>query len=354
MPFEDSANPAALVTRGVSRERLLALVSSFAGRRLVVAGDYVLDRFIYGHPKRVSREAPVLILRFWKEESLPGGAGNTAANVRALGGVPMPVGAVGDDEWGRTLLRILAERGIDTAHLQTVPGYATPTKTRILGGGPHSIKQQIVRYDREDELPKTSEISAAINRHLREAGSGAQGAILSDYGYGCVANEAVAMLRASLSPGAPVLVDSRHGLRGFSGVDAVTPNEEELEELAGRPFGDAVDALSSAAASLADAIGCPIVLVTRGSRGMALFERSAARPALLPVHGTDQVADVTGAGDTVLATFSLALASGATPLEAAHLANFAGGVVVMKMGTAVVTPEELREAIASDRAILTS
>src|SRR5215471_15648697 len=109
--------------RGVSRERLLALVSSFQDRRLVVAGDYVLDRFIYGHPKRVSREAPVLILRFWKEESLPGGAGNTAANVASLGGVPVPVGAVGDDEWGRTLIRILQERGIDAAHFVTVPRY---------------------------------------------------------------------------------------------------------------------------------------------------------------------------------------------------------------------------------------
>src|SRR5262245_671936 len=338
--------------RGVSRERLLALVSSFHGRRLVVAGDYVLDRFIYGHPKRVSREAPVLILRFWKEENLPGGAGNTAANVGSLGGVPVPVGAVGDDDWGRTLTRVLRERGIDTTHIQTVAGYTTPTKTRILGGGPHSIKQQIVRYDREDQLPKSSETRGAVERHLREAASGAQGAILSDYGYGSVWAGAAAILREGLGGGAPVLVDSRHDLRGFAGVDAVTPNEEELEEVAGQPFGDSVDALASAAASLMNTIGCPIVLVTRGSRGMALFERGGGAPALIPVHGTDQVADVTGAGDTVLATFSLALASGATPLEAAHLANFAGGVVVMKMGTAVVTPDELRNAIGSDRTIL--
>jgi D-glycero-beta-D-manno-heptose-7-phosphate kinase len=342
-----------LVTRGVSRERLLALVSSFQGRRLVVAGDYVLDRFIYGHPKRVSREAPVLILRFWKEENLPGGAGNTAANVGSLGGVPVPVGAVGDDDWGRTLTRILRERGIDTTHILTAPGYTTPTKTRILGGGPHSIKQQIVRYDREDQLPKSDETRGAIQRHLREAGSAAQGAILSDYGYGSVWSGAAGTLRPALAGGAPVLVDSRHGLRGFAGVDAVTPNEEELEEFAGHPFGDSVDALADAAASLMNAIGCPIVLVTRGSRGMALFEHGGKAPTLIPVHGTDQVADVTGAGDTVLATFSLGLASGATPLEAAHLANFAGGVVVMKMGTAIVTPNELRDAIASDRALLT-
>src|SRR5262249_13386786 len=216
--------------RGVSRERLLALVSSFHGRRLVVAGDYVLDRFIYGHPKRVSRAALVLIWRLWKEESLPGGAGNTAANVHSLGGVPVPVGAVGDDDWGRTLIRVLRERGIDTAHVQSVAGYTTPTKTRILGGGPHSIKQQIVRYEREDHLPRSDETRGAIERHLREASSGAQGAILSDYGYGSVWPAAAGILRSALA-GAPVLVDSRHGLGGFVGVDAVTPNEEELEEV---------------------------------------------------------------------------------------------------------------------------
>src|SRR6266545_3742095 len=137
------------MTLPASKERLLSLVSSFAGRRLLVAGDYVLDRFVFGHPKRISREAPVLILRFWKEESLPGGAGNTAANIRSLGGVPLAVGAVGEDEAGRTLRRILEERGIGTEGLVPVAGYGTPTKTRILGGAVHSIKQQVVRLDRE-------------------------------------------------------------------------------------------------------------------------------------------------------------------------------------------------------------
>lgn len=342
------------MTGTVSRQRLLGLVSSFAGRKLVVAGDYVLDRFIYGHPKRVSREAPVLILRFWKEESLPGGAGNCAANVASLGGVPLPVGIVGDDEWGTALVRILGERGIDASGLETVAGHSTTTKTRILGGGPHSIKQQIVRYDREADVPRDPRMGSAMARRLAHAASQSQGAILSDYGYGSLAQDVVAMARASLPSGAPLLVDSRHLLGRFSGVDAVTPNEEELEALAGEALGDSAEKLSAAARGLMQQIGCAIVLVTRGSRGMALFERESASPVLIPVHGTDQVADVTGAGDTVLAAFSLALASGATPLEAAHLANFAGGVVVMKMGTATVSPDELRRAIDSDRTILSS
>src|SRR5262245_30845382 len=339
------------MSRRISRERLLALLPSFSGRRILVAGDYVLDRFLYGHPKRVSREAPVLILRFSRQVDLPGGAGNTAANVRSLGGEPQPVGAIGADPEGRALRSVLEERGIATANLLEAKGWTTPTKTRILGGAPHSIKQQIVRYDREEPLPADETFSRLLVERLEESARGAAGAILSDYGYGAVQPSAIARLRSALPKGAPVLVDSRHALTSYVGADAVTPNEEELEESAGFPIGDSDRDLDRAARALRDRIGCRTVLVTRGSRGMALYDGDS-EPARIPVHGTDQVADVTGAGDTVLATFSLALASGASPVEAALLANFAGGVVVTKMGTAVVTPEELKQAIAADRLIL--
>jgi len=333
----------------VARRRLLALVPSLAGRRIVVAGDFVLDRFVYGHPKRVSREAPVLILRFWKEERLPGGAGNTAANVRALGGVPVCVGAAGTDEEGRSLRAALAERGIAADGLVEVEGYRTPTKTRILGGAPHAIKQQIVRYDIEEPLAPDAGLSASLAERLRSAARGADGAVLSDYGYGAISPGSVASLRAALPAGTRISVDSRHRLPEFSGVDAATPNEEELEECAGGSL--ASDAsLEAAGSSLRSKMRCAWLFVTRGSRGMALFSEGA--PVLIPVHGTNQVADVTGAGDTVLATLALALAAGATPLEAALLANFAGSVVVMKMGTAVVTPDELAAAVEADRALL--
>jgi rfaE bifunctional protein kinase chain/domain len=334
----------------VSKERLLRLVTSFAGRRLVVAGDYVLDRFVFGHPKRISREAPVLILRFLKEESLPGAAGNTAANVRALGGTPLPVGAIGGDEAGASLKSILRERGIATDGLIEVPGYSTPTKTRVLAGGAHSIKQQVVRYDQEDHLPADGDWRERFSEKLAHAASAADAAVLSDYGYGAISPAAIPALRATLRPGAPVLVDSRRGLGRYVGVDGATPNEEELEESAGRTLGDSPEELADAGDRLRRRIGSPTLLVTRGSRGMALFD-GADLPTLIPVHGTDQVADVTGAGDTVLATFSLALASGATSLEAALLANFAGGVVVMKMGTATASADELTKAIASDRTL---
>ena len=337
MPFE------------VSRQRLLALIRSFAGRRIVVAGDFVLDRFLYGHPKRISREAPVLILRFSREESLPGGAGNTAANVRSLGGIPVPVGATGADEPARSLREVFRARGIATEGLQEVPGYRTPTKTRILAGAPHAIKQQIVRYDVEDMLPEDPALAAGLIRALREAAKDADGAILSDYGYGAVSPDAVAPLRAALPDGARICVDSRHRLARYVGVDAATPNEEELEESAGETI-DTEEALARAGFALRDRMRCDSLLVTRGSRGMALFDGAA--PHVIPVHGTDQVADVTGAGDTVLAAFALALSAGATPLEAALLANFAGSVVVMKMGTSVATPEELSGAVDTDRTLL--
>jgi rfaE bifunctional protein kinase chain/domain len=335
----------------VRRQRLLDLIPQLAGRRLVVAGDFVLDRFVYGHPKRVSREAPVLILRFWKEENLPGGAGNTAANVRSLGGVPILVGVAGADESGRALREALRAKEIAVEGLNEFEGYRTPTKTRVLGGAPHAIKQQIVRYDVEDAVPAGGAHAAALAARLRAAASGADGAILSDYGYGAVSPEAVEPLRRTLPAGAKICVDSRHRLPLFRGVDAATPNEEELAECSGRAIDESESVFADAGRALRERMGCASLLVTRGSRGMALFA-DAKPPVFLPVHGTDQVADVTGAGDTVLAVFALALAAGADPLEAALLADFAGGIVVMKMGTAVATPAELSESIRSDRSLL--
>ena len=334
----------------VLRDRLIALVSGLPGHRLAVAGDYVLDRFVYGHPKRISREAPVLILRFWKEESLPGGAGNTAANIAALGGVPLPVGVIGDDEAGRMLKQVLEDRGIDAKRLVTASEYATPIKTRILGGAPHSIKQQIVRVDREARLVASEETTARLSRRLEE-GRRASGAVLSDYGYGSVGKDSVAPLRRAMPASAPILVDSRHGLQHYRGADALTPNEEELEECAGQPLGDSAVLLDQAAAALRKETGCPMLLVTRGSQRMTLFRDGDPRPHPGPWNRPG-CRRHRSRRHRASRSRSL-LSSGATPLEAALLANFAGGVVVMKMGTAVVTPEELRDAIASDRTILT-
>lgn len=327
--------------------RLLGLVDAMAGRPVAMLIDLVADLFITGIPKRISREAPVLILAYQGERLIPGGGANAVANVAALGGRPLPLGVVGDDANGRGLLEALRERGVTTAGILVRSGYRTPTKVRILGGGRHSIKQQIVRYDIEDRLELTDaerdRFTKILAHWAQDGGIGA--AILSDYGYGTVEPMLLPRVRAGLS-GATVVCDSRYRLGDFAGLDGATPNEEEAEALLGESIGDDPDRLDNAGRTLRERLGARFLLITRGSRGMSLFEDGLA--AHLPVHGTDQVADVTGAGDTVIGTFALALAAGGSPLEATLLANYAGGVVVMKMGTATLSPDELRAAVRSD------
>ena len=309
--------------------------------------DLVADRYILGTPKRISREAPVLILRYEEERTVPGGGGNAVMNVATLGGRPLAVGAVGDDDSGRRLLEIFAANGIVTDGIQVVEGYRTPTKTRILGGGPHSIKQQVVRYDMEDRLPSRAQVRRACLEALESHAGEGRVAVLSDYGYGSVLPDLVPEVRRAVSPGGRILCDSRYRLAEFRGIDGATPNEEEALALLG---GDPAADLERDGARLAERMGLAFLLITRGSLGMVLFGDGAR--GRIPVHGTAEVADVTGAGDTVIGAFSLAIAAGASPLEAALVANYAGGVVVGKAGTAVVTPEELDEAIASDPAPL--
>ena len=328
-----------------SSGHLIDLVEAMAGRPVLMLVDLVADRFVTGTPKRISREAPVLILRWAGESLAPGGGANAAVNVRALGGVPLVHGVVGDDASGRDLLAAFAARGVATGGVLVRPRYQTPTKTRILAGFPTGIKQQIVRFDREEEARLDAHELARLDASLRAA-RGARVAILSDYGYGAVAPELVAAVRQAVGADGIILVDSRFRLGEFRGLDGATPNEEEAETLLGRPLDDASGSDAAAGAELRARLAARFLLVTRGSRGMSLFQGDGA--LAIPVHGTDQVADVTGAGDTVIGTFALALAGGATPLEAMLLANYAGGVVVMKTGTATVSPGELVEAIRSD------
>jgi len=340
-----------------TRERLRSLVGAMAGRPVVVLADLVADRFISGTPKRISREAPVLILAYEGDSLTPGGGANAVANVAALGGRPLPLGIVGDDETGRLLVDELAGRGVDVSGIRRRAGYRTPTKVRILAGARHALKQQVVRYDVEDHLRLGDDDRAAFAERLaawrRELSAPPRAAILSDYGYGCVEPALAVALRSGFGDGCTVVCDSRYRLADFAACDAcdgATPNEEETEALFGRPLDDADGGLDAAGQSLRRRLATRFLLVTRGSRGMSLFDNAGA--VHVPVHGTDQVADVTGAGDTVIATFTLALAAGATPLEATLLADYAGGVVVMKMGTATLSAGELAAAIEADPAPL--
>ena len=331
-----------------SRSRLLELTEAMKGKLVVVYGDIVADRFIYGTPKRISREAPVLILRQYRDDILLGGAGNAINNIHSLGGVPVPVSVLGDDAAGRALIKRLGEQGVDCSGILMTPRYETPTKVRILGGMPHSSRQQIVRYDIEDELEMTAEETRQFGTLLRDQISVCHAGLVSDYGYGVARPPLVATLM-QYAHGKPVTLDSRYNLLDYPGVTAATPNEEEAAAAAGTSLWNGEEEkIGEVALTLQQSLDADAVLVTRGSRGMALLERDQREPLLIPVHGTDQVADVTGAGDTVIATFTLALAAGGSFAEAAKLANYAGGNVVMKMGTAVVTSEELRHAIERD------
>jgi rfaE bifunctional protein kinase chain/domain len=325
--------------------RLIALVDAFEGRRVAVFGDLIVDEFIYGEIARVSREAPVLILNYDSTEIVAGGAGNAASNVAALGGRPSVVGLIGRDDPGRRLLDVL--RSMNVTGVARPAGYRTPTKTRILAGGIHSAKQQVVRIDRAAAAGVAGDNRGAIEAKLLRAVSRCDALLVSDYGTGLVAPSLVARARRQMRRGAPVLVDSRYQLTAFRGMTTCTPNESEVEQLLGVTIGENTRVLERAGYELLDRTRAQAVLVTRGSRGMALFERK--RPTVhIPIHGSDQIADVTGAGDTVIATMTLALAAGASFEEAARLANYAGGIVVMKRGTATVSADELRTAILTD------
>ncbi|MEY4635237.1 MAG: Bifunctional protein HldE [Acidobacteriota bacterium] len=324
--------------------RLSSLIASFRGQRLVVFGDLIADEYVYGRVARVSREAPVLILEYDATEIVPGGAGNAASNVASLGAIVTLVSLVGRDEPGRRLFTVLP-RGIERAGLARPGGYRTPVKTRILAGGIHSAKQQVVRIDRFTAEPVADAHREAAEQIARKAVKGADAVLVSDYGSGLVTPKFVHELAGRLEKGTPILIDSRYALTKYRGLTACTPNESEVEQVLGVTIDDQAQVLERAGRALLKRTRMQAVLVTRGSRGMALFE-AGKKTVHIPIFGSDQIADVTGAGDTVMATMTLALASGATFEEAARLANFAGGLVVMKRGTATVSAAELRRAVS--------
>ena len=333
------------------RERLLGLVDAFTSRRLLVVGDLIADEYIYGEIARVSREAPVLILKYDATEIVGGGAGNAANNAAALGGRVRLAGLVGADSEGRRLLASF-HRGIDRRHVVRSRGYRTPVKTRILAGGVHAARQQVVRIDREPGWPLDAGVARALAARIAPAVDGCDGVLLSDYGSGLISPalaDAVrlAVMRRSRRRPIPVVVDSRYRLLDYRALTACTPNESEVEQALGIRISDDGEQLERAGRQLLRRTSMPAVLITRGSRGMALFQPKQPT-AHIPIFGSDEVADVTGAGDTVIATFGLALAAGASFYEAARLANYAGGLVVMKRGTATVSTRELADAVASD------
>jgi rfaE bifunctional protein kinase chain/domain len=329
----------------VDLTRLLDIVATFSRRTICVVGDFVLDQFVSGEISRISREAPVLILRHRRTEAYPGGAANAVNNLADLGARVLPVGVVGDDEGGKILLDYFRGKRIDTSGILRTRDRATTTKTRYLAGWTHTTEQQVLRVDGEprEELPER--VGESLSRKARKNAKNADAVLVSDYGLGAASPEIVRKLSAKR-----MTLDSRYRLLEYrdAAITAATPNEPELEAAYHLTVGNDRQKLEELGQRTLRDLGLEALLVTRGKDGMALFERSAGKEARMrniAIYGSDAPVDVTGAGDTVIAVFTLALAAGASYLEAAHLANYAGGIVVMKRRTATVTRAELEAAL---------
>jgi len=320
-------------------DRLRGIVSRFEGVPIAVVGDMCADVYVSGVPGRVSREAPVLVLVHEAEELIPGCAANTANNLRALGAEAHPIGLVGDDAAGHGIRAYFEERGVSTEGLIVSSERPTVTKTRIMAGGPTRLKHQLVRIDREPTGPLPAGVTQQILALVRDL-TGMAGWVFSDYGYGSAAPG-----MANIVSGLRV-ADSRARIAEFQGFDALTPNEEEVAEVVGHPV--LTDGqVRKAGKRILEESGAGNVVITRGNKGMALISSDGGE-LFLPVSGTDEVTDVTGAGDTVTGVLALALATGAEPGDAVRLANHAAGIVVTKAGAATLDRLELIERLEGE------
>jgi rfaE bifunctional protein kinase chain/domain len=333
-------------------ERLRRHLKRLKGKRVLVYGDLVCDEYVHTSIDRPSREAPVLILRYRDREVRAGGAANSVRNLVALGGKARPVGVVGEDEAGKELMALLRRERVPLGGVLASKGYPTPRKTRVMAGGVHTVRQQVVRIDHVEVLGG----GAKTDVHLRKALHGglrqADAILISDYGIGTVRPLlAWELLEGAKKREIPVVVDSRHRLAELAGATLTTPSEEEGVRILGAPLPRTTRALERAGRKLLEKLGSEAVLLTRGSKGMVLFRRGKPLEGI-PIFGTDEVADVTGAGDTVASTLALALAGGVPVLDAARLANAAAGISVLRLGAATVSHGELDRSLKQGRPVL--
>lgn len=313
--------------------------TEFRGRKVVIVGDVVADQFLRGTIARVSREAPVFILKHDETETFPGGAANAAANVAALGGVPVLIGVTGDDRNGELLKASLERMDVGTNAIVDDDTFQTTTKVRVLAAQNYAPRQQVIRIDYENPVPISQNTRKRVLERLFAAASDCSAIIISDYNYG-VADPSVVdeARRISKELGIPLIADSRFRLRELGGVTSATPNQEEVETILGKGFTDAD------CAQLRNDLAYEALLVTCGNDGMRLF-LNGEEPVRIPAVGSQQPVDVTGAGDTVIAAYALGLAAGLSFSDAASVANHAGGIVVMKTGTAVASVDELLSSL---------
>ncbi len=312
--------------------------AKFPGKKIVIVGDLVADQFLRGTIARVSREAPVFILRHDETETLAGAAANAAVNVASLGAKAVLVGAVGNDLNGRSLLEKLRVSKVNCDFVATSEILHTTTKVRVLAGQHYAPRQQVIRIDYEDGVA-SADLRHEIQKNFIAAAQNSDAIIISDYNYGVVDNDIFESAKTiATEQNIPLVVDSRFRLKDFPNATTATPNQDEVEQILGTNFDE------NSCAQLCRDLGYKALLVTRGNDGMLLIENWKA-PVRLDAVGSKQPVDVTGAGDTVIAAYALGLASGLNFAESAIVANHAGGIVVMKRGTASVDLDELRSSI---------
>jgi rfaE bifunctional protein kinase chain/domain len=342
-PAQDQAS------RSVDLLSLSECVEQFSSKTVVLLGDFVADEFRFGEISRVSREAPVLILKHRETQLVPGGGANAANNLASLGARVLPVTAVGNDPAGDALIANFRRKRVNVSGIIRVKGWTTPTKSRFLAGWAHTTAQQVLRVDYEPQSPLPDAVRKKLLQHLSAKLRKAHALAISDYGFGVATPELVQQATRKRKNDLPITLDARYRLHTYAkaGISAATPNEAEIEEQHHTTIGQDIEQLARAGRATLAAMKLQSLLITRGRHGVALFGADD-QLTQIPVHGSDQAVDVTGAGDTVLAAYTLALACGASPLEAAHIANIAGGLVVMKRGTATVSRDELLDAIRGE------
>ncbi len=325
------------------KEQLKEILKEFKGQRIIVWGDMILDEYIYTTTSRISREAPVLVTELESNSFRLGGAGNVVMNIKSMGAVPVPVGFTGCDPDGEILKSILASHEIPTEYMVPLEDYRTPKKSRILSGGENTKKQQVLRIDtlnRSGVAAKAyRELEACLARLLEDIDI----MIISDYLYESVLPSVFRKLRQSF-PGTTVIIDSRNHLSKFEGISIATPNEPEIKKLfPGRHFLEEDD-FYFAGGELLKRLNASGIIIKRGHKGMIVFEKEK-KPRLIDIHGSTDIVDVTGAGDTVISVLSLALAAGADLVASARLANIAAGFAVMKEGAYAIGIEELEREL---------
>lgn len=323
-------------------EKYFNLINEFKNKKILVLGDFILDEYVYGETERISREAPVLILRYNNSIYLAGGGANPVMNLKDLGAVPIPISICGDDAHSKIMINLLKRKKINLDTIIMEKNFFIPVKTRIMAGSVHTVKQQIVRIDRVGTKRISKDTENTIIKNLKYFIKKTDCLLVSDYGGPLLTDRIISFISNCAKIGHKVVVDSRYALKKFKYITTATPNETEagpIVDIASYEEND-VEKIIKKLTNLIKAKG---MVVTRGAKGMIVYENK--KLIKIPAFGTEEIIDVSGAGDTVSSIISLVLASGGSLKDAAYLANVGGGLVVMKRGVATITAEELKGAL---------